>query len=576
MIIQPALPKPTTPEFTSLRQKMAEEQSEMWTAFLHTMVDGQHNYIDLFGGLRFGDQDVLESPQALMRYLNYRMRSLAQSGSATEESISHLRHLINNTNSAMNLSNGRAAKYGLPTPEGTTNAPPFPHWMIPETTRAAIAKSDSLERQLGDWMSGTEAWKKKLLSSFSAPLMKPVTEEDALKLAGLENQLVGLKASVKDIALHGTNVGMDEDMMEGYEGAYNMVGRYMIDYDKVSNVDNIFKLFWPFWMFPSRSTPFWLRQMVDHPEMILFYNKYIMTVNRYQQDQRLLNSKGQPMRSMRGYVKIPGTGMWINPIAPLSFRFAFEFVDTLLDPNKYANDEFDMKESPWVKIVSYIADVSRSTGMDLPPWMVPLMAGITGEDRNQMFLSSIPVVNLLPKFWYTHLLQKMFMTTREASYTKYDEQRYEIELYGMVLDKLKTTNSEAEKQILINEMLQVLGYEQDYLNEPNRKRPREDSPMWREAVRRADLRAAGTSNAGYFLGVYPKQYTTGSTVLWELQRAKNAIRDQINNEVLAWNYGSDPSPVVRYREYLDWLNRDDAFINQLFFGKFQRFILDIF
>lgn len=113
-------------------------------------------------------------------------------------------------------------------------------------------------------------------------------------------------------AIQKTNAGISGDVVDEIRAsntAMDMANGLMGDYNSTSEMDKIMSKIFPFWFFPSRSIPFYLRTAVEHPWTVA-------SIARYE-----AATKDDPEKppSLLGYVRVPVGGdhaFYINPFRP--------------------------------------------------------------------------------------------------------------------------------------------------------------------------------------------------------------------------------------------------------------------
>lgn len=160
---------------------------------------------------------------------------------------------------------------------------------INPATGKALTQEDFIQEQIGivnGWRDrAIEAFDKRAQSSKPLDMALDNFREQTLKaLDGISLQHQTIKNQAKDMALNDVR---------------STFGHYAIH----SNLDEIMTKIIPFWYFPSRSLPFYARQMITKPRLgIEMYNI-----------QKQMEDSTQP-NNLFGYIQIAGTGLWYNPL----------------------------------------------------------------------------------------------------------------------------------------------------------------------------------------------------------------------------------------------------------------------
>lgn len=353
-----------------------------------------------------------------------------------------------------------------------------------------------------------------------------------------------LKSSMIEAAVNGGTVVNDAGkILASAEGALPKTNHILLDYTKKSNLDNFMKIFFPFWMFPSRSIPFWAEALVMHPWIANMYYK----VKRMSETQRIqagaVDSKGNPVSSLKGYIRIGTSDIWINPLAPFSFRYLLDLV-TLLTTDTYSQPQSDegnlvglpylAKEflqtapiigfnvSPWW---SYVFKKSMHIPDSvMPNWAITPQFGLLPKHFTRKFTDGIPqnlgpLQNFMTRWlWPEPYWQDSLIETRirEEAYQKaQDMTREEFDVYIR----------QVEKAIL----------------------EKGDNPVWVKAFKDWSLDESGRSQLSFWTGIYPKTFNDGQADLIGLKQYNTLMTEAQNNNWVASAMGLPADNEARWR-----------------------------
>ena len=153
----------------------------------------------------------------------------------------------------------------------------------------------TMEDYLGKQKAALAGWKDRAVKSFSKRHEAPTAKNQILDR--LRDETVRIKEGVSLQELKIQNEAMDL----AQEVAYDTFGNYGVR----TNLDDIMQgIGMPFWFFPSRSIPFYVRQAMQKPRL----GVELMTL------QGQAEESNTPTR-LFGSINIPGTDYYYNPLA---------------------------------------------------------------------------------------------------------------------------------------------------------------------------------------------------------------------------------------------------------------------
>lgn len=159
----------------------------------------------------------------------------------------------------------------------------------------ANGKLLTMEDYMSKQTMALRGWKDRAVAAFAKRHEVPTTKNKLLD--NLRDETIRIKESV---ALQETKI-QNEAMDLAQEVAYDTFGNYGVR----TNLDDIMQgIGMPFWFFPSRSVPFYARQMLQKPKL----GTEIMTLQQQAEESNL------PTR-LFGFLPIAGTDYYYNPLA---------------------------------------------------------------------------------------------------------------------------------------------------------------------------------------------------------------------------------------------------------------------
>lgn len=372
------------------------------------------------------------------------------------------------------------------------------------------------------------------------------------------------KPFVEDMAKAGTGDKL-------YPGGVSITQGDMLEYAKNSRLDASIKFFSPFWMFQSRSPVFWLKQYITHPEILAWHGRYMRAARSEHIKDGVVDSSGRPLNRFYGYVRVPGTGMYVAPFNQLSMRYVTprpvpypsEFGDDISAADiaiqrvyEYGN-MFGFRPAPWITYPLYWAgalDQNRLPAGDLvmqtsliPPWIQrDIRRGLRMERYpNDPGLFS-PDVS-----WKDYLIEK--------------------EMLGVALQEIQDDPDSLPR--IQAELYEALGYVGTEINEfgvaedysPVENLPYREHVRWVAARDRMEKSTYYSQLVGYFTGVYAKEFTDAEAELMAIRDEINFMKDSINSLTVAPVFGLDPVAESRYEMYSNkrW-ETPEGFVSQLY------------
>jgi hypothetical protein len=322
------------------------------------------------------------------------------------------------------------------------------------------------------------------------------------------------------------------------EGAVGLVNKVMIDYAHETQAERLIKKFYPFWKFPSKSLPFWAETMVKNPELAAFYAKYMQTSRRQAYNNGAVNSKGEQLSRMTGYLPMPGNpDKWFNPLSPLSFRFIFP------RPNpRYSEEEDDMPFGQ--QVFDWIYEYGSAYGFSPSPLASAALYGTGLVDPNvHPRWSLLPQPGLIPPFaqrWIGQNLRKFGMSRVPDLWQPelpWLDSLIEKRVLVNILEEMSNPNlTQMQKEALALEAERTIQF-RDKAVPGAEGLPEFSDPLaadrWLDARAQVENTEWTSRFGGYFTGFYPKEFSQAEADLLELRDQINSMKFALNNEAAA-------------------------------------------
>lgn len=313
--------------------------------------------------------------------------------------------------------------------------------------------------------------------------------------------------------------------------------RTMIDYASSTKADDFIKIFIPFWRYPSRSLPFWASTMWRHPHLLTMYLRYIQYSENEARTRGYVNSKGEPLPSLAGYMPIPGTDIWFNPTAPLIYRYVYP--ELTVQSQQEDTEDMDITE----KAINWIVAQASSRGISVGPiWSFlfknrindPYGRGDLGYEFGKIMLPIPP--ELIPPFLDRAVIGKVEQIFDPQSdgvfipQIKWKDLLIEREVLWEVMRKMDNTDDVYEKRKLAEEAARVI-------SNPDR----ESESLWITARNKFDTSTYAQRVTQYFTGFYFKSVDPRYAELLRVRDELNLLKKSINNDTLSSIFNLDIS-----------------------------------
>jgi hypothetical protein len=494
-------------------------------------------------GLKGFPEEAMQSPDTFKAYLRDR---IAGEWGETAQQYNRVLWEIESFENAM-------LNYHAGSDYATHLFPRIPETEISDGMKTWVRNNDEMLNNYESALSALDVWKKYMGDVVeNGHPSATLTKEQLTELNAWAIQASGDKAEMIDILLKGGVHNGRE-----YEGAIDKVNRVMLDYQHRSVFDNMMKNFFPFWMFPSRSLPFWVETMATHPQLIANYEK-IQRMSRTQRFQMgAITSTGKPLPSLDGYIPIPGTDLWFNPLAPFSFRYALDVaksLDNLVYQAQTAEEDVD----PKAFMVKEFMQMSQVYSFSVAPWMTFLLKeAFAIPDEVLPRYPLLPEISLIPRWMVPDMIRlgnKTISTHKDQWYPEASWHDYMVErsLLEDALSQIRNGDlSEAEKLALMSKTQEAI-------------KNKGDNPLWVQGYKNQTESEAGRSWASFFTGFYPKPFTDGQAELLKQRNELNLLKSSLNNEFQSNIFELPEDADAAWTNYLDRLDTPEGWAHRLY------------
>ena len=532
---------PSKPIYRQIGDVLDPKMEDWWDSVLQ-QEDGPLARLELMyrGFLDETGQPVLRSPGALIAQIDKQIAEAVAEGNNQLAELYRLRkrYLIDEYQTvfhALDPSNPLQPNFPPPAelPMGMRN------WLAASNevdARVAIADRLLVELQQ-DLKIGLEDGSWRLL-------MDETQRGDLVRAA---EQLAKLQQEAIETVNYGGNfLGHDFG-----DGAVSRVNEVMIDYARTTEPQRLIQKVFPFLRFPQKSLPFWMETMFTHPALPAFYAKYIQTSRRYAYERGATNSRGEQLPRLTGYLPIPGTDKWWNPLAPFSFRFVFPKVTP-----RY--DESDADDPLLTQIIDWAYEYGTGFGFNPAPWVSGALQG-TGVLNTNVHprWALVPQQSLIPPFAARFVGQQLRkygfanapdLLTPEAPWK---DALIEVKMLEVALAKLSEPGlTEGQRQRIAQEIEQAMIH-RNTVKLDGSFEFEAGAQLWldaRDAVEGADY---SSRVLGYFTSIYPKEFAADEADLLALRDQINMLKYTLNNEAGAVIFNMDPDVDKRWDFYRD-------------------------
>jgi hypothetical protein len=506
---------------TDGRQEMTKELSEAW---------------DAFKGVRdwsVWPEDALKSPDNFRQYLRGRIeespRDLADSYRMTLGQVESFQNDILNFHAGADYTK--------------MFSPHVPEAFVGDGVKTWIKHN---EHQLNYYESATKAlndWEKYLvgMADDGHPVLRGVTIDQMDELDSFSKVAGGLKTELSDIALNGGSTAG-----RTFEGALPSTNKLMLDYGTRNNMDQLISSFIPFWMFPSRSLPMWAETLATHPTIVAMYYKNKRLSRSHAVQAGAVNSRGEQLRSLKGYVPISvgGEDFWFNPLAPLSFRYVLAAVDAFADDD-YVVGRDDQEVSPLAHMAAETIKTGAHFGFSVAPWISWIANPHLPKDaqNNWPIVPQLPL--LLSRWAVSDIIRQNAIYNGLIPEVHWHNQLVEMEVLESALSKLESGDLSAGDRIRMMQDVEAAI-------------KNKDNDLWNDTLDDVYKSEHAKNAFAFFTGMYPKEFSDAKADTFALRNQLHLLRSSLNNEMQTEIFELNPNDEDAYRNYINFLGTDEG------------------
>ncbi len=405
-------------------------------------------------------------------------------------------------------------------------------------------------------------------------LPKDLSEE----LANWAKTATGQQADMISTIMNGGKVNNTT-----YKGIIKEINDVMIDYNYRTRFDVFARNFIPFWTFPSRSWPFWVKTLATHPTLIAGYQKIkrLSETARYQAGA--ITSSGKPLPSLDGYIPVPGTDLWFNPLAPISATYVLGMNKSYDDIMYEVRGDDDTPPMAW--LAKEFIDASTVYGFSVAPWISGLLRDIPGFPSEQLpQWPIIPHINLIPRWMIPDMIRMgniMTLQPRDAISPEVSWHDYliEKEIYLFTNQQLESLE-QSEGWALANKAADAVKYKDTdpelvvndpkYANLPQaekdalRKRVEDANKMWDDYYKRVTNSEAGNSMNSFLSGFFTKRFSDVDADLMALRNQSNILKSAMNSKLQSQAFGISTDAEEAWDKYLAAQDTPEGWLYKLY------------
>lgn len=389
--------------------------------------------------------------------------------------------------------------------------------------RRVASAQDSLDR-FREWATRYKGFFRAQVEAGN-PMLRALTPIELQQVSTLGREMIDLMIAGERAAMLG-----GEFLGQQITGALPRTNRVMINYQDFTPFDQMMKGAVPFWMFPSRSLPFWLETMAVHPEIASFYIKYLEATERATWQAGFVTSDGEALPSMRGLVRV-ADGVWINPLAPWSGRYVFPA------PNRYS-DERITDISFGRGLMNMILRSMTMFGASPGPW-IPMLFGKQGfnliDPESYQVRGLIPQGQLIPPFAMNAI--RRFMRQEEYGFiftSALDILDPDVSFQDFLIARQVLINAQSDMDTMTMEQKRALiALAEQTISPVIRRDNPEAQAYWDRASNDLEMDNYWSAVAGYAVGFYFRPNTDALARFIEARNDIAIMRYTLNNDIAA-------------------------------------------
>ena len=552
------------------------ETDQLWKAFIRQVNPSGGSLLSLWGS------EVTKSRKAFIEFLEGEIQRLSEIN-VHPDTLAAIRRLQDEVR-AFGVT---IDSINLPAELVIQIARPLPRWMLSDGLQTWLGIQNDMVAQRHALVTTLNEFRAYMVDGLKSGKIDfaNLAEEQRSIVRSVLDDAVWRKSAAHDVAMDGAkkvaeaDPGRASDVAElskvatgrdDYKGAVALTQFDMLEYANNYRVDSMIKFVSPFWMFQSRSPLFWINAFAQHPEYLAWWSRYARFQRKQQIESGATDSNGRPLRRLYGFLRLPGTDIWVNPFAGLSAKYV------LPRPSPYAG-EMPPGIGPFEEAAAYVYEYGNMFGFRPAPWIMAMLY-MTGKLDSQRYPAGtlISQVDVVIPPWVQRDIRRALRMSRYPNdpglFTEdvgWMDFLVEQEMYGRALAELQE-NPDGLARVQ-NEMYAALGYTTTGVDEfgapifdPNSQRDR-SHPRWIAARDEIERSQYYSQLLGFFTGIYPKMYTDGEALLHTVRDDINFKRDMINSIAGVAVFQLDPVAESRYETYqaAKW-ETPEGWISQLY------------
>ena len=486
---------------------------------------------------RLGD-DVIRTPEAFVEAMTDAITRADEAGNLVEARVleRRLQEIVGELNAS------RVA-------EGLTELQELhviPRYQLTDGMQTFMQIADEADAHYALLTRATNEWQDYLVRAIDNDewYVKGVDDAARASLTQLADEVTDIMGEAQDVIQNGgTFAGRT------VVSAVDEANRVYIDYTKFGSFDRFMKEnLAPFWMFPSRTIPMWIDTMAHKPWLMSMYYKYMMTSERLAYERGAITRSGHQLPSLRGYLPIPGTDKWINPMGPFSLRYA------LPEFRKWGMQEDEL--SPSQQLGNFIMDMTRPFGLFPAPWVNWIMYDafhMLDENVHPKF-ALVPQISLLPP-QFQHFVVRQLRKFDAVSFPEghdmltpwvsWKDFLIGYRVLANAMERCQNATLSTEQKLVITENARAA---QDF---ERREQDPELQALWDAAKTNIENSDYARSLLGYVTSIYTKEFSTAQAEFVAMRQGYAILQQSLNNEAMAAVFDIPADVVARWEQYKD-------------------------
>ncbi len=529
-------------DFGDIEDPMTDNQQSFWSTYIHQPKFMNKSIYDVASA--FTDADVFDAddPKSVIAGI----RAAADSLSGAEH-MKETKEVLNSLGDELEY----VYRYMKSLETDTPLPPPFIANKTMDDTYVDFRDSKIYHiTQLQNTLKGLDSVQQNIssiVSGKSSQILNDVPDDVALIFKRFGDDVSRRRTQMLHKAMHGGTFE-GTDMTNAIQETMDI----LLDYSNMKRIDDVAKTVIPFWKYPSRSLPFWLKTMYRHPFLLSLYFRYLRYSRMEAKQRGFVNSKGEQLPSLRGYMPIPGTDLWFNPTAPLIYRYIYS--------ENRTQDVIDDEDPAVTNIIRLIVKEGENRGFSVGPLVAAMLKHIIddpygrGDLTYELGKTALPFPAEITPPWIDRYvlgaLVKMFNPLDDGYFTP------QVKWRDLLIERqvLWTAMEAAEKEIDVEQRRAIFNRAALVLSDVNR----EQYPEWQAAQQEFDQDTYNRKLIAFATGMFTKSVDPMYAEIMRLRDELNLLRSSINDNVKAAIFKLDPVPEDRAERMKNLLYDDPA------------------